>query len=358
METIKRRKTRPVKIGPVTIGSGFPVAIQSMTKVPTCDVGAVLRQIEALREAGCEIVRLAVKDEADARALAPIKKRSPLPLVADIHFNWRFAVRAIDSGVDKIRLNPGNIAKEEHVRAVAAALKQAHIPVRIGVNSGSVAERSSGKKTVAARLTHSALAYVRRLERLGVKDIVLSAKASTALETVAAYRLIASACDYPLHIGVTATGLPRQGLVKSSIACGMLLAEGIGDTMRVSLTDDPCEEVKAARSILEALQLRSFGPEIISCPTCGRCEVDLKDIVADLERSIARCGKLPALKVAVMGCVVNGPGESREADIGVAFGKGEGLFFRRGRPQGKIAAGSCAQFLLKELRRYDKRDKK
>lgn len=359
-----RRKSRIIKIGNIYIGGNNPIAIQSMAKTKTVDIEKTIAQIKSLQKAGCEILRVAVKDIPDARAIKRIRPKINIPLVADIHFDWRLAIEAIESGADKIRLNPGNIYKKDEVEAVVGALKQARIPLRIGVNSGSLRDLNSKRLSLSDKLVASAMDYIKILERLKFYDIVISLKGSDVLETVSAYRKIAKLCDYPLHLGVTATGLPRQGAVKSSIAIGALLLEGIGDTIRVSLTAVPKQEVQAAKTILEALGLRHFGPEIISCPTCGRCEVDLIKIVKELE---SRLSAIPAcrsgrdyrlstrlLKVAVMGCVVNGPGEAKVADIGIAFGKKEGLLFKRGKAIKKISSAACVNTLLKEMERgYD-----
>lgn len=353
---MKRRRARVIRIGQVQIGGGYPVAIQSMAKAKTSDVRRVIPQIRALETAGCEIIRVAVKDPGDAGAIARIKREISIPLVADIHFDHRLALAAIAAGADKIRLNPGNIFKPAHIREVAAAALDHGIPVRVGLNSGSV--RGSGdtvKLMVAA-----ALAYVRQLERCGFHDIVLSLKANDAAGTVAAYRAIAGRCDYPLHLGVTATGVPFEGMIKSCVALGSLLIDGIGDTIRISLTDKPQQEVRVARALLSSLGLRNFGPSIISCPTCGRCEVDLVSIVRDLERRLSggqpQAGRRERpLTVAVMGCVVNGPGEARHADIGIAFGKGTGLLFKKGRPVRKVAAKDSVRILLDEIRASERR---
>ena len=356
---VLRRKARVVKIGDVCIGGSNPIAIQSMTKTKTQDVGATIKQIKELEALGCQIVRSAVKDKDDAEALREIKKAIAIPLVADIHFDWRLAIKAIDSGVDKIRLNPGNIYKKEQVRQIASAAKINRIPIRVGVNSGSLPQNKNRKsKTLKIQdaMVKSALDYVKILEGIGFYDIVISLKASNILDTIEAYRKVSKLCDYPLHLGVTATGFSRQGLIKSSIAIGVLLLEGIGDTIRVSLTDTPSEEVKAARFILETLGLYNWTPEIISCPTCGRCEVDLVKIVNELEQklSVVSCQlSVSQPKVAIMGCVVNGPGEAKEADIGIAFGKDKGLLFKHGRPIKKVAIGDCVEVLLKEMGRFD-----
>ncbi|MDD5729964.1 MAG: flavodoxin-dependent (E)-4-hydroxy-3-methylbut-2-enyl-diphosphate synthase [Candidatus Omnitrophica bacterium] len=354
---ILRRKARIVKVGNVRIGGNNPVAIQSMAKVSTADAAKVVSQIKRLQDAGCEIVRVAVKDTKDAKAIKAIKKAISIPLVADIHFDWRLAIEAIDSGVDKIRLNPGNIYKKEQVREVVKAAKLAGIPIRVGLNSGSLPkENRSGPGSVADIMVKSALSYVRTIEKYGFSDLVISLKASEMLDTIEAYRKIASLCDYPLHLGLTATGLPRQGLIKSSIAIGALLLDGIGDTIRISLTDSPEEEVKAAKCILESMGLRRFGPQIVSCPTCGRCEVNLIKIVNALEQKLQAAGMGPQdkpFKVAVMGCVVNGPGEAKEADLGVAFGKKEWLLFKNGKSVRKISFSDCADVLLREMGKKD-----
>ncbi|MBI5145538.1 MAG: flavodoxin-dependent (E)-4-hydroxy-3-methylbut-2-enyl-diphosphate synthase [Candidatus Omnitrophica bacterium] len=347
-----RRKAKVIKIGNISIGGNNPIAIQSMVKTRTADIERTSRQIKELKDAGCEIVRLAIKDNADAQALKKIRSEAKIPLVADIHFHWQLALEAIDNGADKIRLNPGNIYRKEEIREIARAAKQAHIPIRVGVNSGSLRKT----KNIADVMVKEVLEYVKVLEEFKFYDIVISLKASNILDTIEAYRKIAATCDYPLHLGVTATGLPQQGVVKSSIAVGALLLEGIGDTIRVSLTDTAKTEVQAAKIILEALGLRRFGPEIISCPTCGRCEVDLVKLVNEFEKELTavNCKLLTVnsrpLRVALMGCEVNGPGEAREADLGIAFGSKVGLLFRRGRPQRKISFNNCIAVLLKEVK--------
>lgn len=359
MIKIARRKTRVVKIGRVAIGGGNPVAIQSMVKCKTSRVAEVLRQIKELDSAGCEIVRVAVKDSDDARAIKKIKEGSALPLVADIHFSWRLGLQAIEAGADKIRLNPGNIYKREEVLPIVEAARKKRIPIRVGLNSGSLPRVSSGSKEIPDRMVEAAMEYIGRLEGAGFFDIVVSVKASNIPDTLAAYRKIAARCDYPLHLGVTATGTPYAGAIKSAIAIGALLLDGIGDTIRISLTEKPQEEVKAAKCILEAVGMRGFGPEIISCPTCGRCEVDLVKIVSELEKRLSaidypcpsgRRGLTTRQpQVAVMGCVVNGPGEAAQADLGIAFGKGSGLLFKKGKPVRKIPSADACKTLLKEL---------
>lgn len=349
---IKRRKTKLIKIGSVLIGGNNPIRIQSMTKTATSNVEETLRQIDQLKDAGCEIVRLAVKNRLDALALGRIKPRAKLPIVADIHFNWEFAMLAIENGVDKIRLNPGNIYKKSEIKEIALAARLAHIPIRVGVNSGSL-----GHKPQAKNMVRSALGYIKILEGFKFNNIVVSLKGSNILDTIEAYRLFSKRSDYPLHLGVTATGAPFSGAIKSAVALGALLLEGIGDTLRVSLTDDPREEVKAAKSILEAIGARNFGPQVISCPTCGRCEVNLVNLVSDLEKKLSTSDfKLMSrpVSVAVMGCVVNGPGEAKEADLGIAFGRDSGLLFKNGRPLKKVSFGDSLNVLLKELKEIKK----
>lgn len=348
---IKRRKTKVIKIGNVRIGGNYPVAIQSMTKCKTADILTTVKQIKDLSAIGCDIVRLAIKNSDDARALRKIKERIGIALVADIHFDWRLALEAIDSGADKIRLNPGNIYKKDQIRRIANAARLKKIPIRVGLNSGSLPGRNILGKDISDRMVKSALDYIKTLEEYDFYDIVVSLKASNIADTVNAYRKISTLCDYPLHLGVTAAGTTNTGSIKSAIAIGTLLLDGIGDTIRISLTSSPQEEVKLAKCILEVLSLRRFGPEIISCPTCGRCEVNLLKIVRDLDRRIYSLGNYQLLrlapKIAVMGCMVNGPGEAKEADIGVAFGRKEGLLFKNGRAIKKVSVANCINYLLK-----------
>ena len=327
-----RRKTISVKVGQVGIGSEHPVAVQSMTNSDTRDPAATLAQIRRLAEAGCEVVRVAVPDKAAAGALPEIVRESPLPVVADIHFNYRLALAALEAGVAKLRINPGNIGGAEHVRALAEAAGSRGVPIRVGVNSGSLEkellERFGGSTPEA--LCESALGHCRLLEDAGFTDIVVSLKASDVPTTVRANRLFAARTRYPLHLGVTEAGTRSRGTVLSSVGIGILLAEGIGDTLRVSLTADPEDEITVAYQILSSLGVRSRGAEIISCPSCGRTEVDLIGMAEKVEKLLRKV-ELP-IKVAVMGCVVNGPGEAREADFGIAAGKGNGIVFRRGEP--------------------------
>jgi (E)-4-hydroxy-3-methylbut-2-enyl-diphosphate synthase len=349
---IKRRNCKVVKIGNVLIGASNPIAVQSMTKTKTSDIDKTVGQIKQLEGLGCQIVRLAIRDFTDARALKEIKRNTNLPLVADIHFDWRLAVAAVENGADKIRLNPGNIDKDAQIKEVIAALKDKGVPLRIGLNSGSVKEHGSKNISIPQRLVFSCLDYIRKIEKLKFSNIVISLKASNVLDTIVAYRKISLACDYPLHLGVTAAGSAYNGIIKSSIALGSLLLDGIGDTIRVSLTDSPLAEVRAANSILESLGLVNPGVTVISCPTCGRCELGLINIVKDLEIKLAAkkykqfgC----SLKVAVMGCVVNGPGEAKEADLGVAFGKSGGILFSQGKIIKKILVKDCVKILLQEI---------
>jgi len=350
---IKRRKSKVIRIGNLLIGGKNPIAIQSMAKVKTSDVDQIVRQIDQLQDAGCQIVRLAIKDSADAAALKKIRAKVKLPLVADIHFSYRLAIAAIEHGADKIRLNPGNIDKPQEIKKVIDALKMAGIPLRIGLNSGSVKEIGSKKLSMADKLVASGIDYIKMVEKFKFNNLVISLKANNVMDTVEAYRKIAVSCGYPLHLGVTATGSSFRGLIKSSVALGSLLLEGIGDTIRVSLTDDPVAEVRAAKSILETLGLGKSGVELISCPTCGRCEVDLIGIVKELEEKLAekkykRSGN--PVKIAVMGCVVNGPQEAKEADLGVAFGKQSGILFSKGRSVKKVSAKNCVPVLLAQLK--------
>ena len=327
--------TRQIIVGGVPIGGGAPVAIQSMLNTRTTDVAASLAQINALKDAGCQIVRLAVPNMEGARGFAEIAKESPLPLVADIHFDYKLAIAAAEGGASKIRINPGNIGGEDRVKAVVDVCKDRHIPIRIGVNGGSLDKRLLEKygHPTAEALVESAFEHLELLEKQGFYDTCVSMKSSTVPTMVAAARLFRSKCDYPIHIGVTETGPVRQGLIKSAMGIGALLLDGIGDTIRVSLTDDPVEEIFAAKDILKAAGLRKEGVNIISCPTCGRTRIDLIGLVNQVEKALKDCEK--PITVAVMGCVVNGPGEAREADIGIAGGDGWGTIFEKGVPVDK-----------------------
>lgn len=331
MNKPERKKTKRIYIGNVPVGDGAPIAVQSMTKTHTGDIRATVKQIKQLERAGCEIVRVAVPDIDSAKALGEIKKRIKIPLIADIHFNYRLAVEAISQGVDGLRINPGNIGAKWKVKEVVSAAKDKKIPIRIGVNAGSLPRdiiEKYGHPTPEA-MVEAAERHIEILEELGFYDIKVSLKASDVLKTVQAYRLFSSKYDYPLHVGITETGPVPEGVVKSSIGIGILLLEGIGDTIRVSLTAPPVEEVRVAYEILRTTGLRQFGFEIISCPTCGRCEVDIMKIVKQVKKAL-KDFKEP-VKVAVMGCSVNGPGEAREADFGIAGGRGQGIVFARGK---------------------------
>ncbi len=344
--------TRKVHVGPVAIGGGAPVSVQTMTNTDTRDVEATLAQIRAMAAAGADIVRVSVYDEACAKAVRDLVDGSPVPLVADIHFNHRLAIQSVENGIAKVRINPGNIGGEAHVRELADCLKAHRVPVRIGVNSGSVEkeilERYGG--VTPEGMVESGLNHARMLERAGYDDIVLSFKATDVRKMVAACRLAAKACDYPQHIGVTESGTADVGIVKSAVGIGALLLEGIGDTIRVSLSGDPVQEVPAGLSILRACGLRRDGIEIISCPTCGRTGIDVEGIARRVRAETADI-RVP-LKVAVMGCVVNGPGEAREADLGVAGGKdGAGILFVKDMPPRSIKGGDLAAELIAEIRR-------
>lgn len=327
---ITRKKTRQIHVGTAPVGGESPVTVQSMTKTDTRDIKATSLQIEALASAGCEIIRLAVPDIEAAHALGPIKKAAQIPMIADIHFDWRLALEAIRQGVDGLRLNPGNIGAQWKVKEVVVAAKERNIPIRIGVNAGSLEKdllEKYGHPTPEA-LVASAEGHIRILEELDFQDIKVSLKASNVMRTVDAYRLFSEKHDYPLHIGISEAGPSFSGTVKSAVGLGILLAEGIGDTMRVSLTAEPEEEIRVAYEILKSLGIRRRGPEIISCPTCGRCQIDLKPLAQKVSDAVKDL-KAP-ISVAVMGCVVNGPGEAREADFGIAGGKGMGLVFKKG----------------------------
>ena len=343
-------QTRQVNVGGVRIGGGAPVSVQSMTNTDTADVEATLSQIRALTVAGADIVRVSVYNEACAQAVRALVDQSPVPLVADIHFDHRLAVKAVENGIHKLRINPGNIGGEQNVRVLADCVKAHHIPVRIGVNSGSVEKdilQKYGGPTPQG-MVESALSHARMLEKCGFYDMVLSMKASNVPDTVAAYRLAAKACDYPLHLGVTEAGLPEQGRMKSAIGIGALLLDGIGDTIRVSLTGDPCLEPPAGIEILQHVGLRKDCVQYVSCPTCGRTCIDVGGIMARVQKELADV-KVP-FKVAVMGCVVNGPGEAREADIGICGGgNGTGLLIRKGQAPRKVT-GDLSQILIDEIR--------
>ena len=339
--------TRQICVGGVKIGGGAPVSIQSMTNTPTHDVEATLAQIQALTAAGCEIVRLAVPDMAAARAIGAIKAGSSVPLVADIHFDYRLALEAVRQGIDKVRINPGNIGAPERVKAVAEACMDRSIPIRIGVNGGSLEKRlleQYGGPTPEA-LVESGLRQAQMLEQFGFHDLCISLKSSSVSTTMKAYRLMSERCDYPLHLGVTEAGTPELGVIKSAAGIGGLLALGIGDTFRVTLTADPVEEIFAAKKILKAVGLRREGPELIACPTCGRTKIDLIPMARRVEDLLRQVDK--PITVAVMGCVVNGPGEARHADVGIAGGQGEGVLFQKGQVVARVPEDRLVDELMK-----------
>ncbi|SMC35790.1 4-hydroxy-3-methylbut-2-en-1-yl diphosphate synthase [Oscillospiraceae bacterium] len=342
--------TKTVSVGPVLIGGGNPVRVQSMNNTKTGDVEATLNQIYALKDAGCDITRVAVPDMEAAQALKEITRRSPLPVVADIHFDYRLAIESAKNGAAKIRINPGNIGGPEKLRQVADICKERGLPIRVGVNSGSLdrklVEEYGG--VCAENMTRSALDAVKLLEDVDFDDIVISIKSSSPKLTIDTYKELSKRCDYPLHVGVTEAGTLREGMIKSAVGIGSLLSQGIGDTIRVSLTGDPIDEVYAGISILKALDLRQGGITFVSCPTCGRTEVPLIELASEIERRI--CNLPYDLKVAVMGCVVNGPGEAREADIGLAGGKGEFLLFKHGKTVRKLKAESAVDEFVEEVK--------
>ena len=341
--------TRQIKVGNVAIGGGADVVIQSMLNTKTTDVEGSLSQIRSLAAAGCQIARLAVPNMEAARGFAEICKESVLPLVADIHFDYKLAIAAAEGGASKIRINPGNIGGEDRVKAVVEVCKEKHIPIRIGVNGGSLEQELLQKygHPTAEALVESAFGHLELLEKFGFYDTCVSMKSSHVPTMVAAARLFRSKCDYPLHIGVTETGPVRQGLIKSAMGIGSLLLDGIGDTLRVSLTDDPVEEVYAAKDILKAAGLRKEGVDIISCPTCGRTRIDLIGLVNRVDEALRNCEK--PITVAVMGCVVNGPGEAREADIGIAGGDGWGMIFEKGQQVAKLPYEELLPELLRRI---------
>lgn len=341
--------TKQITVGGVALGGGAPVTIQSMCNTKTEDAAATAAQIRALEDAGCEIVRVTVPTMEAARAISAIKERISIPLVADIHFDHRLAVEAAVRGADKIRINPGNIGGEENVKAVVDACRARRIPIRVGVNGGSLEKALLAKygKVTPEALVESAMGHIRLLEKFDFTDICVSVKSSDVPLNMVAYRLLHECVDYPLHLGVTEAGTPSMGLIKSAIGIGGLLCEGIGDTVRVSLTADPVEEVYAARRILQACGIRRSGVNLVSCPTCGRTGYNMIPIAEELEKRLAGCSK--KITVAVMGCVVNGPGEASAADIGIAGGEGEGLIFRKGKILYKVSQEKLVDALLEEI---------
>jgi len=347
---ITRRHTKQIRLGNLRIGGYAPIIVQSMTKTDTRDVKSTVSQINKLERVGCEAIRVAVLDMDAARAIREIKKGIRIPLIADIHFDYRLALQAIESGADGLRINPGNIGNRLKVKEIIKAVKEKGIPIRIGVNSGSLEKdllRRYGHPTAEA-LVESAERHIMLLEDMDFTDIKVSLKASDVPKTIEAYRLFSERFDYPLHIGISEAGPPSSGTIKSAVGIGILLSEGIGDTIRVSLTADPVEEVRVAHEILKVLHLRGAGPEIISCPTCGRCQVDIRGIVKKVSRRLKDINK--DIKVAVMGCPVNGPGEAREADIGIAGGKGVGILFKHGKVIKKVKEDEIFSVLMEEIK--------
>jgi len=348
---IHRRKTRQISVGGVKIGGGAPIVVQSMTTTHPRDIEATINQIRRLEEVGCHIVRIAIPDESAISAIPSIKREISIPLIADVHFDYRLAIDAIRAGADGLRINPGNIGSEKKIKKIVDMAKEYNTAIRIGVNSGSL-EREILKKYGNPRpeaMVESALKTIKFLEKLNFYNFKISLKSSSVLDTISAYRLLSKMVDYPLHLGVTEAGPPLRSAVKSAIALGTLLQEGIGDTIRVSVTGDPTIEVRIAYEILRSLNLCKFGIDLISCPTCGRCEINLIKLVEEVEDGLKTI-KAP-LKVAVMGCVVNGPGEAREADIGIAGGKGVGILFKKGKVIKKIKEGQLAKVLIEEVKK-------
>ncbi len=346
---MNRHKTRVIKVGSVAIGGDSPISVQSMTNTPTSDAIATIEQIKRLEQAGCDIVRAAVSSREDAEAIRRIKMKTNLPLIADIQFDYRLALMAIGSGVDGLRINPGNIGSDEKVKEVVKACKAEGISIRIGVNSGSISRATLDKYNGVNEnsMVESALEQVRLLESMDFHDIKISLKASSVPLTIKSYLRMSELCDYPLHLGITEAGTPWRGTIKSSVGIGSILAMGVGDTIRVSLTGDPVEEVKVGKEILKSLGLLNEGLELISCPTCSRTHIDLISIAEEAEKRLE--GMKKPIKVAIMGCAVNGPGEAREADIGIAGGNGEGLIFKKGKIVRKVPEEDLLEELMKEI---------
>ncbi|MDD4874140.1 MAG: flavodoxin-dependent (E)-4-hydroxy-3-methylbut-2-enyl-diphosphate synthase [Dehalococcoidales bacterium] len=346
----KRRVSKAIKVGDVTIGGNAPIIVQSMTKTDTRDISATIRQIKELEECGCEIIRSAVPDMEAAQALASIKKGIKIPLIADIHFDYKLALAAIKSGVDGLRLNPGNISEPDKVSAVVSAAKERQIPIRIGVNAGSLPQELDPDLTTAQKMVAAAMGYIKLLEDLDFGLIKVSLKAFDVPTTIEAYRDIADKIPYPLHIGITESGPLRSGIIRSVAGISPLLYMGIGDTIRVSLSTNPVEEVITAYEILKSLDLRQRSPVLVSCPTCGRTEVNLIEIVKEIEERLMKINK--PIRVAIMGCVVNGPGEAKDADIGIACGKGKGILFKKGEKVGVVDEKDFVEVLMQEVEKF------
>ena len=344
---MSRRISKAIKIGDVTIGGGAPIVVQSMTKTDTRDIAATIAQIEELEECGCELVRVAVPDREAADAISAIKRGIATPLIADIHFDHRLALAALEAGADGLRLNPGNISDPQKVTDIARAAKERGVPIRVGVNAGSLPRTSAKQKSIAKAMVEAALEQVYLLESLNFDQIKVSLKAFDVPTTIKAYQTIAKKIPYPLHLGITEAGTPKRGVIRSGVGIGILLQLGIGDTIRVSLTSHPREEVLAAYEILKALDLRQRGPTLISCPSCGRCEVDLIGLANAVEERLMKIEK--PIKIAVMGCVVNGPGEAKGADVGIACGKGRGVIFRKGETMRVVEEKDFLEALMAEV---------
>jgi (E)-4-hydroxy-3-methylbut-2-enyl-diphosphate synthase len=345
---IARRQSKPIRIGDVTIGGDAPVVVQSMAKTDTRDIQATVNQIYELADCGCELVRVAVPDFEAAQAISTIKKKATIPIVADIHFDYRLALKSLEAGVDGLRLNPGNIRDPEQVAEVIKEARQRRVPIRIGVNAGSLPPASKPSISTSEHMVNVAVEQIKLLESLDFDLIKVSLKAFDVLTTIEAYRKMAAKISYPLHLGITEAGLPRAGAVRSAVGIGILLDEGIGDTVRVSLSAHPCEEVNIAYEILKTLGLRQHGPTLISCPSCGRAEVDIISLAESVDRYLRDIKK--PIKVAVMGCVVNGPGEAKEADVGIACGKRKGAIFRKGKVVNTVAEKDFLKALMAEVR--------
>jgi (E)-4-hydroxy-3-methylbut-2-enyl-diphosphate synthase len=348
-----RRTSKPLRIGKVTVGGDAPIVVQSMTKTDTRDIPATVNQIKELEICGCEIVRVAVPDRQAAESLVTIRQNVSLPIIADIHFDYHLALAALKAGVDGLRLNPGNMGDREQIARVIAAAKERDVPIRIGVNAGSLPASFQPKAPLAERMANMALEQIRLMEDLGFHLIKVSLKAFDVPTTIQAYQMIADKIPYALHLGVTEAGLPRTGAIRSAIGIGILLYQGIGDTIRVSLSAHPCEEVFVAYEILKSLGLRQRGPTLVSCPSCGRAEVDIIALAEAVSKRLEKLSK--PIKVAVMGCVVNGPGEAEDADVGIACGKDKGAIFRKGKVVGTVSENKLLEALMAEVNSLDKR---
>jgi (E)-4-hydroxy-3-methylbut-2-enyl-diphosphate synthase len=345
---IIRRQSKPIRIGTVIVGGDAPIVVQSMTKTDTRDIKATVNQVNELTDCGCQIARVAIPDSEAAQAISTIKGKTSIPIVADVHFDYRLALEALKAGADGLRLNPGNIREREHVIEVVKVARQKQIPIRIGVNAGSLPVSAKSGLSTAQQMVKLALEQIKLLESLDFNLIKVSLKAFDVITTIEAYRAMAAKIPYPLHLGITEAGLPRAGAVRSAVGIGILLHEGIGDTIRISLSTHPCEEVYTAFEILKTLGLREYGPTLISCPSCGRCEVDITSLAESVDKELKNINK--PIKIAVMGCIVNGLGEAKEADVGIACGKGKGAIFRKGKVVSIVAEKDFLKALMAEVR--------